>query len=353
MLAAAPTPARRLSAYEYRCSVRDLLGVDFQPEDESPSVTPALTAKYLEAAKKIARAAIEPVPPPAAPELERWPNPSASTDITWERKFVWDADYDLHIAIAGKNDRFAIYLAVDGGEPDRLAVSVNFEGRRYAETRLNLSAGTHRLRIYTDSAAYPEYVEARGPVGLVLPAMPPGYRMGYVCGHALGHHTSACVRSNLEALATRAWRRPAAAAEMERLLKVISVSPAPEGQMETGVEAILMSPSFLFRFDNGADPFSLASRLSYFLWSSMPDDELFQAALRGKLSDPAVLEAEARRMLGRPQIERARGELRRSVAGIPQPGLHPSRSGSFSAVHHGSARRHAEGNRTVRRARHS
>src|SRR5580693_9988287 len=96
----AAVPVRRLNRYEYNCTVRDLLGVDFRANDDFPAdnfsygfdnnaatltVTPALLAKYLNAAKKIARAAIEPIPPPATPELERHSNASALSDITWER----------------------------------------------------------------------------------------------------------------------------------------------------------------------------------------------------------------------------------------------------------------------------
>src|SRR5580693_2042380 len=97
-------PVRRLNRYEYNCTVRDLLGVDFRANDDFPAdnfsygfdnnaatltVTPALMAKYLDAAKKIARAAIEPVPPPATPELERHSNLSALQDFTWQQHFIW------------------------------------------------------------------------------------------------------------------------------------------------------------------------------------------------------------------------------------------------------------------------
>jgi len=92
--AAAPaaTPVRRLNRYEYDCTIRDLLGVDFHAAGDFPAdnfsygfhnnadtltVTPTLFAKYLDAARKIARAAVEPVPPPAAPELESHSNASA------------------------------------------------------------------------------------------------------------------------------------------------------------------------------------------------------------------------------------------------------------------------------------
>src|SRR5580704_15591085 len=93
-------PARRLNRYEYNCTVRDLLGVDFRAAGDFPAdnfsygfdnnaatltVTPALLAKYLAAARNIARAAVEPIPPPSTPELARHSNGSGSSDITWER----------------------------------------------------------------------------------------------------------------------------------------------------------------------------------------------------------------------------------------------------------------------------
>jgi hypothetical protein len=314
MPAAAPgTPTRRLSGYEYNCTVRDLLGVDFHADfdDNADSLTiaPALLAKYLAAAKKIARAAVDPVPPPSTPELARHVNASALSDITWERKFTWDGDYDVHVALAGRKGNFALYISADDEEPQRLPVSVNFEGRRYADTRLNLSAGSHRLRLFVaggnDGAAekaYPEFLEVRGPYGPVFPAIPAGYKLVFACGHAPGHHTSACVHTDLEDLARRAWRRPVTSTEIARLMKLVSSDPSatPEQQTEIGLEAILVSPSFLFRVEHGSD-FDLASRLSYFLWSSMPDAELFRAASQGKLADPAVLATQTRRMLADPK----------------------------------------------------
>ena len=361
--APAATPVRRLNRYEYNCTIRDLLGVDFDAAGNLPadnfsygfdnnaatlSVTPALLAKYLDAAKKIARAAVESVPAPATPQLERHGNTSHTTDFTWTRKFLWGGEYDLHIAIAGRVDPFALTLAVDDGAPQRLNLSFDFEGRRFANTRSYFSRGSHRLRISTvrdddravdgalayevvkarksgsqplsrdeirfglmagtlaDSKGevtppYAEYVEARGPHGMVLPALPPGYALVFSCGHAPGQHTPACARSNLETLARRAWRRPVTAAEMRHLLQLAGGAQDLQQQMETGIEAILVSPSFLFRLESG--DFELASRLSYFLWSSLPDEELFHAAEQHRLADPAVLEAQTRRMLASPKAD--------------------------------------------------
>jgi hypothetical protein len=324
--------ARRLSRYEYNCTIRDLLGVDFRAANDFPAdnfsygfdnnadtltVTPALLAKYLAAAKKIARAAIEPIPAPGQPELARHANTSAQADITWERTFTWQGDYDLHIGIAGGRDPFELYLSADDGEPRRLAVSGDFEGRRYADIRTNLDAGVHRLRVFAvpDAAGalkppYPEFIEARGPFGPVLPAIPAGYGLVFPCGHAPGHHATACVRGNLRELAKRAWRRPVTPAEFDGLMRLVTQESDLTHRMETGIEAILVSPAFLYRVETRpGNDFELASRLSYFLWSSMPDAGLFRAAEQGQLSDPAVLEAQARRMLADPKSSALAGNF--------------------------------------------
>lgn len=115
-------------------------------------------------------------------------------------------------------------------------------------------------------------------------------------------------REVLTRLATRAFRRPAAADEVERLVKLFDVGekhePDFERAMALPLRALLVSPHFLLRAEGtageGVQPLTdweLATRLSYFLWSSMPDDELFELARRGVLKDPAVLEAQALRLL--------------------------------------------------------
>ena len=119
----------------------------------------------------------------------------------------------------------------------------------------------------------------------------------------------ACAAEILGTLARRAYRRPATDADVDLLLGFFDEGRA-DGGFDRGVEMalrrLLVSPEFLLRVERdpaGADgPYrvsdlELASRLSFFLWSSLPDDELIEAASRGELRDPAVLEAQVRRML--------------------------------------------------------
>lgn len=120
-------------------------------------------------------------------------------------------------------------------------------------------------------------------------------------------------REILTRFATRAFRRPATKSEVDRLAKLVAEVEAGgekwEAGMQLAIESVLASPKFLFRAElddrptelatRPLDEYQLASRLSYFLWSSMPDDELFAAAARGDLSKN--LDAHVRRMLADPK----------------------------------------------------
>ncbi len=141
---------------------------------------------------------------------------------------------------------------------------------------------------------------------------------------------------------SRAFRRPATGAELARYAKVFLDAEQASGKWEAGAQAmiavVLASPKFIFRAEQDEKPterdahpigeFALASRLSYFLWGSMPDDELFQLAYAGKLS--ANLEAQARRLLKDPRAQYlTQGfglqwlQLRQLTTVSPDPSLYP------------------------------
>jgi len=135
----------------------------------------------------------------------------------------------------------------------------------------------------------------------------------YACGHLNGHHNKSCAGVIVQRLAHRAYRRPVTANEVAQLTNLVSQVQKDTGSFEEGlavaIQAMLVSPHFLFRPESGRlksallTQHELASRLSYFLWSSMPDDELLQAADRGKLAKPATLAAQVRRMLLDPKSQ--------------------------------------------------
>jgi hypothetical protein len=119
---------------------------------------------------------------------------------------------------------------------------------------------------------------------------------------------AACVERIVAALATRAYRRPATAQEVAALMRFVALAKSQGQDAEQGIQlalqAMLVSPNFLFKIENrsvaAAHPVSeyeLASRLSYFLWSSMPDEELFTLAGQNKLHLAATLDGQVKRML--------------------------------------------------------
>jgi len=153
-------------------------------------------------------------------------------------------------------------------------------------------------------------------------------------------------RSLLTSLGTRAFRRPTNAAEVDRLLALydlaVKAGDPAESAVKVPIQAILASPDFLYKVEKDGpadDPrgvrplndYERATRLSTFLWSSMPDDRLSQLAAQGKLQDPAVLEAEARRMLRTSKAsELADGfgmqwlQIEGVVGHMPNPALFPA-----------------------------
>ena len=113
----------------------------------------------------------------------------------------------------------------------------------------------------------------------------------------------------LQSFATSAWRRPAGSTEIAPLLELVRAAEAsgltPGLAIQEGIKAILCSPEFLYREEKGATltPYELATRLSYFLWSTLPDDTLVKLAASGELQQPVVLKAQALRLLQDPRAE--------------------------------------------------
>lgn len=151
---------------------------------------------------------------------------------------------------------------------------------------------------------------------------------------------SACRDEVLRTLARRAWRRPVTDAEVARLQQLVDVALAEGESVDRGlnlaIRGVLLSPHFVYRpeLDDASsastprllNDYELASRLSYFLWSSMPDEALFEAAAAGRLRDDGGIAAEVDRMLADPKadalLDNFAGQwLRVSFARRPLPGL--------------------------------
>ena len=152
-------------------------------------------------------------------------------------------------------------------------------------------------------------VDITGPFEFKTGPSPVSMRKIYTCGHLDGHHLPSCQRKIISDLTYRAFRGPVSPEKVDRLVALSAGTQKRGGSFEEGISvalaAILTSPNFLFRIEGSrsnsqavsADQYALASRLSYFLWSSMPDDELLQAAEKGTLRKSEVMNAQVRRML--------------------------------------------------------
>jgi hypothetical protein len=144
----------------------------------------------------------------------------------------------------------------------------------------------------------------------------PSRRKVFICRPANAAAEEPCARRILSTIARRAYRGPVSSADIDTLIGFYRAGHADEGfdaGIQQGLRRILASPRFLFRIERepsatGGQPYrvhdlDLASRLSFFLWSSIPDDELLAVATKGTLSERAMLERQVRRMLADPRAQ--------------------------------------------------
>ena len=146
-----------------------------------------------------------------------------------------------------------------------------------------------------------------GPIGDT--GKPPASQDRLLIAKPISSNWADAERKVLGRLATRAYRRPVTSAELNKLVAIAELGhkngESFERSIQLGVVAVLCSPNFLFRAENPTEgalnSYEVATRLSYFLWSSMPDDELFSLAAKNELQKPAVLSAQVDRMLKDPR----------------------------------------------------
>jgi mono/diheme cytochrome c family protein len=160
-----------------------------------------------------------------------------------------------------------------------------------------------------------EIMSIGGPYGTPAAGDSPSRRKVFICRPKDPGAEEPCARKILSTLAARAYRRPPTESEIRTLLDFYKAARSDDGfdaGIQRGIERILAAPSFLFRIEREPagtpagsayhlNDLDLASRLSFFLWSSIPDDELRDAAVRGKLSDRTALTQQVQRMLGDPR----------------------------------------------------
>ena len=199
----------------------------------------------------------------------------------------------------------AFVRVMDGPYEDRFSPTVwssaGSAGRNYGTTGL-----THLAELWVTG---PEHVAGVSDTE--------SRRTVFTCRPTSTAEERPCAESILARLASQAFRRPASAEDLAELMDVYDQGASSDGfevGVRTGLQAILTSPDFLFRLEREPtesrpgeayrlSDLDLATRLSFFLWSSAPDQQLLDVAASGRLSDPAVLEQHVRRMLEDPRSE--------------------------------------------------
>jgi hypothetical protein len=359
--AAKPNPGttalHRLNRTEYANAIRDLLGLPIDvttllPPDDSAEgfdnvadvlgVSPLLIQGYVAAAAKISRVAVGNSEISADKATYRIPRGLTQANhieglplgtrggMLIQHTFPLDGEYDFRIARSG------VGVAQTGvGGDDEIEISVNGErvylaGRNSPrDIRLAMKAGPQSIGIAVlnkrnvrgvddlydvfSATLGVSTVSITGPFNASGPGDSASRRRIFVCRPATASEETACAKRILRTLARRAFRQPVADSDvsMETLMSFYETGRA-QGTFDTGIEQalarVLVDPRFLYRFEKepaniaaGASyklsDLELASRLSFFIWSSIPDDELLDAASQGKLSQPAMLERQVRRML--------------------------------------------------------
>ncbi|MBX3398450.1 MAG: DUF1592 domain-containing protein [Gemmataceae bacterium] len=342
--AAKPNPGRvtmrRLNRVEYENTIRDLVGVHFQATEDFPaddvgygfdnigdvlSVSPLLLEKYLSAAEAILDEAIVIADPP---KREKW---NFDTIRTGSIDVAGELGKTISLEAGTYRVRCTVGGAQGDGEPIRVMMRVmgedvkEYEVRASAskpetiEARVVVKAGTGRVGVkFLNPDAdrkrilHLKGIEVEGPFDPPPLAYPAAHTR--LMAHKPGQTPREAAREIVARFANRAFRRPVTDAEVEKCLALYDAAEKRgqrfELRVRTALYRVLVSPHFLFRVEldpSGSAPgstypigeYELASRLSYFLWNSMPDDELFALASRGKLRQN--LEAQVRRMVKDPK----------------------------------------------------
>ncbi len=352
--------ARRLNRTEFNNTVRDLLNVDFSPADDFPSddvgygfdnigdvlsVPPLLIEKYLTAAEQIAEKAIITQHPKYiskrafGKELKEEGAVSSRGDgskaivsrgrVYHQFNLPESGTYRLIIEASADqagdelakmelklNERVLKVQEIQGHREENL-VQLEFEGSAGKQT---LSAAfindffNPKAEKQKDRNLMVRSLRVEGPLGIpdsvresnsLLKVYPEN---GVSVSHA--------AQSNFREFLPRAFRRPVTEAEITQYVSFVEMASERGASfaesMRIGLQAILVSPHFLFRVEESRqqvgemeqlDDFALATRMSYFIWSSLPDEELFQLAKENRLHEPQVLKEQTERMLADPKSE--------------------------------------------------
>ncbi|MFO0945847.1 MAG: DUF1592 domain-containing protein [Planctomycetota bacterium] len=356
---------RRLNREEYNNTIRDLVGIAFRPADDFPSddvgygfdnigdvlsLSPLLLEKYLSAAEQIVNKAIV-TDDPRRSKLVRVPGDKLAMTETvrglddgtrlitglgavhCEYFARTEGDYILRVKAYGEQagtEPVKMSISVDGRFVHFANVTATRDEPKIFEKRIKLAEGGRKIAAtFLNDYSRPtdpdptkrdrnlavSHIEIEGPIGLEPTPLPESHTR-IIFRQPTLETEGECAREIVERFATRAFRRPVPPEEVARYLKLYDLARTEGDGFEQGIQlalqGILVSPHFLFRIEVDKDPkdpkaihpitdFELATRLSYFLWSTMPDEELFALAREGKLREGDNLASQIKRMLADPK----------------------------------------------------
>lgn len=361
---------RRLNRVEYENTIHDLLGVRYRTEDSFPrdeigygfdnigdvlSLTPPLLEKYLAAAEAVSQKVIY-----TGPRSELRTTRVLPEEFGGEDRAGLTIEHD-YLLINREGYAFAEFSPYEPGEyecrirafgvqwgDELIRMAVDVAGERVAEFEIegHRIPADYNVRLVFGEDGFPtgqqqirfvylndlneggdadrdlaiHEVVLDGPLHLEPESFPfpPQHRAIVRVRPDDRRSVQQAAEVNLTQLARRAFRRPVEAGDVSLIVQLVT-SAVERGEsferaMQLGLQAILISPEFLFRVETPVHPddftevqdvgsFELASRLSYFLWSTMPDDELLRAAEQGSLTDADGLLAQVQRMLQSPRSQ--------------------------------------------------
>ena len=351
----------RLNRAEYNNTVRDLLGTSLTPADDFPwddsshgfdnnaetlTMSPLHVELYEKAAEDLAIEAL--LVPITEPDLSRFEGESEDLSATsggssgdnwnlWSNGDLYtnvevpqDGLYGLRARVwadqAGPDLAQAV-LSIDGAIIDIFdIVADSSNSPEIIEVETEVTEGTHLIAVGfindyyeptlgEDRNLHVDWLEFEGP--LDAEALDNPIRDALLTCDPETTGERACAQIVLENFTPRAWRRPITNEELNNLMGLYDTIVADEGTFDDGLrmglQAVLLSPNFLFRVELDPVPgnpvtapltgYELASRLSYFLWSSMPDEALFAAAAADELQTTEQISEQVSRMLQDPKSE--------------------------------------------------
>lgn len=354
---------RRLNRSEYNRTIRDLLGIDFQPADDFPqddigygfdnigdvlSLSPVLLEKYLSAARQVLNEAIvtdditrkrtwkfDPESLTGSAQRDQrnggWLALVREGDLRGTFRVPADGEYIMRVRAAGEQagpEPVKMAMRWNDKEISRIEVPETMADAKTHEIRVQARRGSSTFAIaYLNNYLNPkdpnpknrdrnmlvQGIEFEGPFQPPPQTLPETHRRIFFLPTDAANPASTAEQL-LRSFTKRAWRRPVEPAEIQRLMSLFQLAQGQgesfEASIKVALQAVLVSPHFLFRGELQPAPddprkvypiseHALASRLSYFLWSSMPDEELTRLADNGQLRKR--IQMQLKRMLADPR----------------------------------------------------